>query len=60
MKGNSLMKKNYIKPTVLSVKVNTEQMICESLTVFGETSSVDERAGKSRGSRTADDFDELW
>ena len=54
------MKKNYIKPTVLSVKVNTEQMICESLTVFGETSSVDERAGKARGSRTADDFDDLW
>ena len=55
------MKKIYIKPTVLSVKVNTEQMICESLTVFGTTDSVDEKATKSRGSRSdSDDFDDLW
>ena len=55
------MKKNYIAPSTQAVKINVEQLICDSLRVFDSTDTVDEKAGKVRGSRTEEDnFDDLW
>jgi hypothetical protein len=57
------MKKAYIKPEIFIAKVKVETILDAmsgpGLSPTSANSSYD-MEGKSRGSRTADDFDELW
>ena len=57
------MKKTYIAPTIKMVKVNTVNMMCTS--GFNSALGTNEVEGsaalsRERGSRTTDDFDDLW
>lgn len=56
------MKKIYQKPFTEVVTIATEQMICESLQVFGPTSSVDEKAARRRNAVIDDEAadDDAW
>ena len=55
------MKKTYIKPSMMVVKTDIENMICESLGKAGTYSNDVTLLGKERGTRNeADDFDDLW
>ena len=55
------MKRTYIQPSVATVKVNLESMIAASETMtMGGSYKGGEIQSKERGSRTAEDFDEIW
>ena len=61
------MKKTYWKPETIIVKVQPQTLLTVSqpetgfsLSDVGTTDASNGNLGKSRGSRTADDFDDLW
>jgi len=58
------MKKTYIKPEIFIAKVKVETILDAVSSGLGlspkSANSSYDMEGKSRGSRTADDFDELW
>jgi len=57
------MKKAYIKPEIFIAKVKVETILAEVSGPLLSTGAASQSAGmdgKARGSRTADDFDDLW
>ena len=61
------MKKTYQKPETMTVKVQPQALLSVSqpeagfnLNDLGTTNATSGNLGKERGSRTADDFDDLW
>jgi len=58
------MKKTYIRPNMEVVKAQTESILEVSATgtgVFGTSASSSNAVlTRERGTRTTDDFDELW
>jgi len=61
-KKDKIMKKTYQKPTIAVEKIMTQAMIAssETLGIGGSYNGTDAIQSKERGSRTADDFDDLW